>query len=308
MPRLNYALPIDVVRRFNPQVTRSNLEDWQSSPDEALIGYEDVDAIASRIEGVEAKWDRQATPMKAVPVASSDAPIIKSAKGKGYPVHVYLDNMNIAPIDANEGDFVERRTGRGNWTDITNEEGSSWAADYRKGILTVFELPGRGHLPVLRRFRDRFLRLSYRIGAGGDYANAGQTTLTSTLASGSTSTIGVQHASRLPRNGGTMLIGGDEYVVVDSVDHANDEISIAERAVRRTEDVEHASGTTVHYCPMDVREAVAAKAAQELVRSDGWTLDVADSDHSVDPERKLDDWETEWEGTVSEYSEQAGYQ
>jgi len=308
MSRLHYALPIDVVRRFNPQITRSNLEDWKSSPDAALVGYEDIDTITSRLEGIESKWDRKATPMRPVRIGSEAAPIYESAKGKGFPVNIYLDHMNIAPIDPNAGDFIERRTGRDSWTDITNREGSSWVADYREGTLTVYELPGYGNLPVLRNYRDRFIKLSYRLGAGGDYANAGETTLTASLASGDTSTVGVEHASRLPPSGGTMLVGSDEYIVVSEVDHGSGEIRVAERGVRRTEDVQHDAGTRVHYCPMDVREAIAAKTAEELVRSDGWTVDVADGDGSVDPERKIDDWEDEWTSTIAEYNDNYGYQ
>jgi len=308
MSRLHYALPIDVVRRFNPQITESNLQDWSNNPKEALIGHEDIDKIVSRVEGVKAKWDRNARPMRSVRVGSQDAPVYKSAKGRGFPVHVYLDNRNVAPFDASQGDFTERRTGRDNWTDITNEEGSSWVADYREGTLTVYELPGRGHLPVLRRYRDRFIRLSYRTGAGGDYAHAGQTTLSAQLAQGATTTVSVADASRLPRTGGVMLVDGSEYIDVSDVDHSADEITARARGVRATSDADRASGSTVHYCPMDVREAVAAKAAQELVRYDDWTDVLVDNGRAPEPERKLDDWEAEWQQTVAQYSDNYGYQ
>ena len=308
MPRLNYALPVDVVRRFNPQITQSNLENWSSNPESALIGHEDVDKISARIEGVESKWDRSARPMREVRVGSQDAPVYKSAKGRGFPIHVYLDNRNIQPFDASQGDLIERRTGRNSWTDITAEEGSSWVADYRQGQLTIYELPGRGHMPVLRQHRDRFIRLSYRIGAGGDRGLAGQTTLSSQLSQGATTTVGVADASRLPQTGGVMLVDGAEYVEVASVDHSNDEITVASRGVRATTDDQRASGSTVHYCPLDVREAVAAKATQELVRYDDWTDVVVDNGRAPQPERKLDDWEDEWTSTVAQYSDNYGYQ
>lgn len=308
MSRLTYALPVDVVRRFNPQITQSNLEDWQSDPEAAIIGHEDVDKISARVEGVEAKWDRNARPMRSVRVGSQDAPVYQSAKGRGFPIHVYLDNRNVAPFDASQGDFIERRTGRDSWTDITNEEGSSWVADYREGTLTLYELPGRGHMPVLRRHRDRFIRLSYRVGAGGDFQHAGETTLSAQLGQGATTTVGVADASRLPASGGVMLVGGAEYIDVSSVDRSTDEITVASRGVRATTDADRPSGSTVHYCPVDVREAVAAKAAEELVRYDDWTSELVDNGRAVQAERKLDDWEDEWTSTVAQYSDNYGYQ
>jgi hypothetical protein len=307
MPRLNYALPVDVVRRFNPQITQENLQNWESDPEAALIGHEDYEKIVARLEGVESKWERKATPMRAVHVRSSDTPVYKSAKGAGFPVHVYLGHRNVIPFDAAQGDFIERRTGRDTWTDITNEEGSSWVADYEMGRLTVFELPGRGHLPVLRRYRDRFVRLNYRIGAGGDYARAGQTTLAAQLKTGSTTTVSVSDASRLPREGGTMLVDGAEYVDVSSVDHDADEVSVATRGVRDTTDQDHSSEAVIHYCPMNVREAVAAKAAKELVQYDDWTAELVDNGRAVQAERKLDDWESEWMDALGEYGDKYGY-
>ncbi|MBX0350477.1 hypothetical protein [Haloarcula pellucida] len=299
---------MDVVRRFNPQITQSNLESSSSNPEEALIGHKDVDKISARIEGVEAKWNRSARPMRPVRIGSRDAPVYLSAKGAGFPVHAYLDEQNILPLDPNEGDFIERRTGRDTWTDITTREGQAWVADYRMGKLTIFRLPGHGSLPVLRNYRERFVRLSYRLGVGGEYGTAGQTTLTSQLAQGSTTTIGVDDASRLPPSGGVMLVDGAEYVDVASVDHSADEITIRARGVRATSDADRASGSTVHYCPMDVREAVAAKAAEELVRFDDWTDELVDGGRAVQAERKLDDWESEWTNTIAQYSDNYGYQ
>jgi len=308
MSRLHYALPIDVVRRFNPQITQSNLKNWESSSEEALIGHEDIDKISARVEGIEAKWDRNARPMRPVRIGSQDAPIYLSAKGAGFPVNAYLDERNILPLDPKEGDFVERRTGRDSWVDITNREGQAWVANYREGTLTIFRLPGHGSLPVLRNYRDRFVRLSYRLGVGGEYGQAGQTTLTSTLAQSATGTIGIDDASRLPPGGGVMLVDGAEYIDVSSANHDADKITIRARGVRATSDAERASGSTIHYCPIDVREAIAAKAAQELVRFDDWTDELVDGGRAVQAERKLDDWESEWTDAVADYSDNYGYQ
>lgn len=301
MPRTNYALHTDVLRKFDPTIQQSDLEAND------FIGHNDQEIVVSRLEGVESKWDREATPMRPVRIASRDAPIIKSAKGKGFPVHSYLDHENIAPIDPSQGDMIERRTGRDSWTDITGREGSSWVADYRKGKLTIFTLPGRGNMPVLRNYRERFVRLTYRLGAGGDYAHAGQTELSASLSSGTASTVSVNDASRLPPSGGTMLLGGEEYVDVSSVDHTTDEITIAARGVRVSTDTDHESGTVVHYCPMDVREAIAAKSARELVIYDDYTDWIVEGSEAFDRRQKIEEWENEWKDTVSEYASGGGY-
>jgi len=303
MPRLHYALPMDVVRKFDPTMQQSDLANNE------FIGHDDEEIITARLEGVESKWDREATPMRPVRVGGGDAPKYKSAKGKGFPVHVYLDHQNVLPFDPAQGDRIERRTGRESWVDITNEEGSSWVADYDMGKLTVYELPGYGNMPVLRNFRERFLRVSYRLGTGGDYDSAGQTTLTETLAAGDTSTVGVDDASRLPETGGMMLVGGTEYVDVASVDQGADEISIRTvgRGKRVSEDVEHAAGTVVHYCPMDVREAIAAKAARELVIYDDYTDWMVDGSEAFDRRQKIKEWDIEWSEAVSGYNGNVGY-
>jgi rhodanese-related sulfurtransferase len=301
MPRLNYALPVDVIRKFDPTLEPEDLDNNE------FIGHDDEEIIIARIEGLEAKWDRRAAPMRPVRVGGGDTPKYKSAKGAGFPVHVYLDHMNVIPFDSAQGDVLERRTGRDSWTNIMNREGSAWVADYDEGKLTLYTLPGRGSLPALRRHRDRFVRLSYRLGAGGGYATAGQTTLSSALATGTTDTVAVADASRLPETGGTMLVGGTEYVEVSAVDHAADEITIRTRGLRVSSDTDHPDGTVVHYCPLDVREAIAAKAARELVIYDDYTDWMVEGSEAFDRRAKLEEWESEWTTTVANYSDAAGY-
>jgi len=301
MPRLTYALPMDALRKFDPTMQQSDLDN------NAFIGHDDEEIIISRLEGVESKWDRNATPMRPVRVGGGDAPKYKSAKGAGFPVHVYLDHRNVIPFDASQGDMIERRTGRDSWTDITNREGSSWVADYEMGKLTLYTLPGRGNLPALRNYRDRFVRLSYRLGAGGDYISAGQTTLSASLSAGATETVSVANASRLPETGGVMLVGGSEYVEISAVDESADEVTIRSRGLRLSEDTSHDTGTVIHYCPMDVREAIAAKAARELVIYDDYTDWLVEGSEAFDRRAKLDEWEQEWNSTVASYNGNSGY-
>jgi len=294
MPRLNYAVPLDVLRRFDPTLTESDITG------ENYIGNEDEEIIKSRIEGVESSWDSEATPMRPLRIGSRGAPIHESARGKGFPVNIYLDHANILPFDSSEGDFIERRNGRDDWVDITGRLGNAWTADFRKGVLRIYRLPGAGAVPVLRDFRDRFVRLSYRIGAGGEYERAGQTTLSEDITDSDTGTVTVADASRLPASGGTFLLGGEEYAVVSSVDQGGDTVEIASRGKRRTSNVSHSSGDVIHYCPMDVREAVAAQTARELVMYDDFVDNIRNP--NIDPQTKLDEWQSEWEETVGDYA------
>lgn len=309
MPRTNYTLPVDVVRLFDPQITQENLENWSSAPEEALIANEDADQIRSRIRAFESKWDREATPMREVAVVDDPGYIYKSAKGRGFPVHVYLDHRHVVPFDATQGDVIERRTGRNSWTDITAEEGNSWVADYRKGKLTLFRLPGFGHLPVLRRWKERFVRLRYRIrGAATDVHTSGQTTLSNDITDSQTGPVDVADAAKLPAGGGPMLVGGDEYVQVGSVDAGADTIEVATRGIRASTATSHDSGAVVHYCPPQVRDAVAAKTARWLVLNADWTDALVDTGSGApQPQSKLDDWEREWNETVARYSDRYGY-
>jgi len=89
------------------------------------------------------------------------------------------------------------------------------------------------------------------------------------------------------------------------VDHDNDEIEIVSRGVRYTEDVEHDSGTTIHFCPLDVRDAVAAMGAVELLRTDAFTEAAYDGD--LDVSDKTEQWTDEYESAVGRYTDARGY-
>lgn len=204
--------------------------------------------------------------------------------------------------------MLERRSGRDNWTSIIDQEGSAWVADYEMGKLTLYELPGAGHLPaLLRNWRERFIRTSYRLGIGGEYARAGQTTLSNSLSQGTTGTVSVADATRLPPEGGTMLVGSTEYVAVGSVDHGADELTIDTRGVRATQDTDHDAGAIVHFCPLDVRDAIAGKAAAELQGYDIFVDQLIDTGEAVNPRDRIETWETEWNRAVASYSDNYGY-
>lgn len=305
MPRLYYATPLDVLRRFDPQLSQAALNNGEH------IGNNDEEQVISRIEGVQHTFEREGRPFREVRVGGGPGTYVyKGLPGRDFPYHIHLDHFDIVPFDPAAGDVIERRSGRDSWIDITNDEGSDWVADYRLGKLTLYALPGRGHLPMLRQYRDRFIRLSYRHGApGGDTQSGGQTTLGESLSGDQTGSVSVADASRLPMGGGTMLVNGTEYVYVSAVDIDADTVTIDDRGLRGSDSsTSHSSGDVLHYCPLSVREAVAAKAAREAVLYDDWTDQLVETGGGAPaPQAKLEAWESEYQNAVARYSDNIGY-
>lgn len=308
MGRLSYCVPEDVVRlSFGGTTARAGTTSIASGIDNnAVLGTEDDRAyLSTLIDRAESRWDREATPMKPVPVGTDAVPEYYSAKGKPWPVRIYLDHRNVHPIDSADGDFVELRTGRDQYTDVTGQEGSAWTADYDDGIITIHRAPGAGQLPAFYRIREKFLKISYRISAGGDFSRAGQTTLGEDITDSQTGTVSVSHANRLPESGETVLLDGSEYTYVSSADHSNDTIELAERGVDFTPATSHDSGAEVHFCPSEVRDAVALMAAIRVGRGEEFTEGAFDG--AVDWEAKIDDWNDEIDSTIANYTDQGGY-
>lgn len=304
MPRVNYCLPIDVVRRFNPAITQSTIDS------DGYLTEDTRDAIASRIEGVESQFETDTgAALREVRVGSQGAPAtyetLPAKRGGRMPVTYTLDHRNVHPIDSAQGDTVEVRTGKDSWDDITADAGTRFKLiDPRQGKLEFYS---RYRQTVALRIRpgvDGFIRLTYRYGGlGGSPTEGGQTTLGAALSNGATpSNLSVSDASRLPNEGGVMLVNGLEYVRVTNVDTTNDEVDIAERGLRRTASThDHSSGDILHYCPIRVRESIAAKAAEELVRYDAFVEDLLPSNADIDPTRKLDDWSAEYDRLTARY-------
>lgn len=307
MGRLTYCVPEDVVRlAFGGTTARAGTTDIATAIDDdnVLSTQDDRAYLETLIDRAEARWDREATPMKPTPVGTAGVPAYFDAAGKPWPVTIYLGHMNVHPIDANMGDFVEIRTGRDQYNDITNQEGSAWTADYAEGTIEIYRAPGRGQLPAFNRVRDRFLKISYHISAGGDFSRAGQTTLGEDLSESGTGSFDVSDADRLPETGETVLLGGSEYAYVSGADHDADTIEIAERGVDFTTKTAHGSGTEVHFCPSEVRDAVGLMAAVRIADGEHFTEGAFDGD--LDWETKIERWDEEIDDTVAAYTNQGG--
>jgi hypothetical protein len=298
MPLADYCHVVDVLRKFNPQLTEGNLDSAE------FIGNADTEQVRARIDSVGSTYDgrsvaarllRSGAPGNPETYEKYDAP----NRGWDRQMVIDLDGRNVLPFDAAEGDVVEVRTGRDQWEDITADVGDDFVLESGPGRINIYRrLFGRIYF---EKRTNRFLRVSYRYGGlGGARGRGGQTTLDGQI-DDTTTSVSVANAGRLP-DGGIMLIGNDEYVRVTNVDYGTDTLTV-ERGARATAAASHADGAVVHYCPESLRDAVAGMAAAELVRYDDWTATVVDGDRSVDPQQKIDDWEAAFDSACASASD-----
>lgn len=295
---VRYAHPVDVLRKFDPQLSESDLSDGD------FISPNADDLVIARLEAVTDDFDDLGRrPMREARVGSPGHPATyeyKSADVYRYQrgVKVWLDNDYVHPIDTAEGDKIEIRSGKDAWKDITAQEGERWEMHYPEGWLRVFSRLVR---TMWRRpLDDRFVRITYRHGAlGGDRNRGGQTTISGSHTDQTTS-ISVADAARLPSYG-LVLVDNGEYMRVESVDYSTDTLTVT-RAERLTGAASYSGGETVHYCPANVREGVAAQTARELVVYDDYADEMMEGTAAIDPRDKLEEWKNEWESALARHS------
>jgi len=289
-----YCTDIDVVRKFNPQLGETALKQND------YIGNEDREQIRARIDAVSDKFDENTgKAMRELRVGSPGAPRTyeyydAKRQGRRYPLQIDLDHEDIVPIDPDAGDTLEVRKGRDSWDDITSDEGDEWFLNYDEGELKIFEFL------VNRIFfeapDERYLRATYRHGAlGGGRRRGGQTTLDGQV-DDTTTSLSVTDSARLPADGGVMLVGTGtdaEYARVTDVGTSTDTLT-ATRGIRATSKTSHDDGAPVHYCPLEVRDAVAAKTARELLRYDDWVDELVEAGQGLGASDKMDAWEQAW--------------
>jgi len=302
-----YCHPIDVLRRFDPAISLADIQSGLGP----ISGIDSAADIHARIQAVSQEWDRETgTALRLRRAGSPGAPSTYEyhdarRQPTRFPLRVELNNDAVLPLDPDAGDVLAVRVGRDDWRDLTDAAGSEWVLLSATGELKLFRR-------LLRRAffeapDDRYLRASYRYGAlGGDPDRGGQTALAGAL-DDSTTTLTVADASRLPADGAVALLpdatdpAAGEYVRIVDVDAGTDELTVV-RAARGTDPVAHDSGTPVHYCPPDVRDAVAAQAAAALVNYDTGTQRSDADDLAISPGDKVDGWEAEWEQAKARYS------
>lgn len=305
MARTLYALPVDVLRKFDPTLIGTG----ELDSNEYIGSPDDEELIRARIEGVESAFEdmtgmayrerRLGSPEDPATWEYHDADFRRYQHG----IKVWLDNHPVVPFDHDAGDRIELRRGRDRWVDLTPDT-DDWEANYEDGWLRLY----RHHLGVAHRaqaWSERNIRVTYRYGAlGGSRSRGGQTTLTADVDEAA-STLSVANASRLPRSGLLLVTGtsGDEYVRFNTADEQADELTGVTRGVRGTDAVSHTSGDTVHYCPVAIREAVAARAAVELLEYDDWVDQLVEATDGFATNQKVQEWNQEWRTTLGKHTD-----
>lgn len=272
------------------------------------LGTDERQRYRSRAEMASQQWDKTTgNPMRSVREGAVDEPVTweyHNAQNPGYePVVISLDHGNIQPIDSTAGDRIEVRTGRDSWDDVTDKAGDEFVVLHDRGQLKLFRF-------ILNRAffepRDeRFVRLTYRYGGLGGARDRGfETSTDGSVAKGDT-TISVASAGRFPDApfiADLGAAGSHERVRVTDVDRGADDLTV-ERGVRGTTDDAHSDGDTVQYSPDDVREAVAARAAELLTLDDDARPSLPDDGQTTSRSSRADRFQTEWETTAAKYSE-----
>jgi len=300
--RPTLALPIDVLRKFDPQVTEDTLRNPPDGKGAFLGRDDDWEPIVARIEGVESRVERETGQphrkrTKGVP-GNDESWVVPNRtdlqQTSPYPrIYVNLPDKHIRAVTE-----VQVRARFQFDSGPTVVEPDNYDLNHTDGTLNI----RRSWIPS--GFWDHIehagynVRLKYEYGAlGGATDRAGQTETTETtesIAEGDSSpTVDVDSGGRLPPSG-TMLLG-EEYVRA-TVDGETDTVTLEDRGLRGTTIKSHDSGTGLHYCPIHVREAVAALAAIELVAFVD-KIDEAVGDQ-FDPSQKRDTWQHEWDSLI----------
>lgn len=294
MPRPPYCLPEDVLRLFDAQESLVNF-------DEAELGLirDSIDDFGSEFEietGHAFRETRVGSP------GSPETYEYASVEGnhRRPPLRLLLDHRFIHPIDPNQDDVVEYRSGRDEWTDISDASGDEFTLKYEHGAMKVFRW-------LINRIvwgvpDDRYLRLSYRYGGlGGKQGQGGQTTLDGAVDSSSTS-ITVDNAGRLPSSGKLLLYGDNaEYVDLESVNYDTNTITVS-RGERSTDAASHDDGDVVHYCPLSFRKSVAGKAAQEMQEYEFFAANLSDTGDGISGSDRIDTWSAKFDRSKAKHS------
>jgi len=290
-----------------PYCTAEDIRRKLDLPTGALDGAE-RERFNARAEQASQRWDSTTgSPLRTVRKGATEVPdtweyVDAHGLRRGPPVLINLDHDEVNPIDRAQGDRIEVRTGRDTFTDITAEEGDEYSVVYRDGQLKLYRF-------LLNRLRfeaqdERLVRLTYRHGGlGGDRESGATTTLTA-AASGTDTTLSVTDSARIPPAPLALLLGESaataEYIRVTDIDRQADDLTVS-RGVRQTTAISHDTGATVQYTPVDVREAVAAKAAETLTLDDEAKLSIPDDGQLTSRTNRADRFRDEWDATTAHY-------
>lgn len=291
-----YALPEDVFRLYDAQ----NILDSLTAAEVDLV-RDAIDDTGSDFE-VDTKHAFRLTRVGRSGTPSTYEYRRIEGDHRKPPLDVLLNRGQILPFDSTENDVLEYRSGRDDWTDITDDAGDEYTLYFDEGKVRLHR-----RLIQLIHWRardDRYLRLSYRYGAlGGRQDQGGQTTLDGSIDSQeSTTSVSVTDAGRLPASG-TLLVYGDnaEYVDLESVNLSTNTLTVS-RGERSTDAASHSDGDTVHYCPEGFRMAVAAHAAVESQLYEMFTDRLVDTGQGIGASDRVEHWDDRYEKYKRKYS------
>lgn len=309
--RSNYATVIDVLRLFDPTLEASILD---LDPNDEYIGRETFEVIQSELESAEAEVESDTnTAFRTVTYGQAGVygsyhwipkTDLINEESNNRPTRFYL-RPNLIPFDTAKGDELAYRTGTDSFTPIPE---SQYMVNWRTGQVELFDVFGRSYFAkrVNRPYQSSPIVARYRYGAGGHRSrDAGETTIADAITSDDTNpTIGVADVERIPPNTNEpVLLAHSEYVRID-VDRSTSEVTITERGLRGTSDeFAHDSGATLHYCPMDIRKAVAWKTAENLNDWDFFVEWLTERVDYSDVQRRIDRAQDYYEKTVKKYRE-----
>jgi len=267
--RSQMATIVDVLRVFDPRLDAAELDDDLGN----YLGPETLEKVQTELEVAESALEaetnttfRLATYGQAGErgtyhwIPKTD---LINEESHRRPTRFYL-RPNLIPFDPDEGDELAYRTGTDSFTPIPE---SQYMVNWRTGEVELFDVFGRSYFTkrVNRPYQASPIVARYRYGAGGHRTrDPGQTELTAEVDDTAGATVEVANTDRLPPNTNEpVLIGQSEYALID-VDRSAGTITLTSRGLRGTDAQEHGEGDTVHYCPLDIRKAVAGKAAASL--------------------------------------------
>lgn len=267
--RSNLATIVDVLRIFDPRLDAAELDDDIGE----YLGPETLEKVQSELEAAESALESETNTVFRLATygqagergtyhwISKDELINDESNSR--PTRFYL-RPNLIPFDPDEGDELAYRTGTDSFTTIPE---SQYMVNWRTGEVELFDVFGTSALSkrVNRPYQASPIVARYRYGAGGHRTrDPGQTELTATVDDTDGATVEVENTDRLPPNTTEpVLLGHSEYARID-VDRSAGTITLTSRGLRGTDAQEHGEGAVVHYCPMDIRDAVAGKAAASL--------------------------------------------
>lgn len=212
-----------------------------------------------------------------------------------------LDYTQVRPLDPDEGDGIElKRFYRDEYEGALDSYRWEFASN-AEGKLRILPTLWRNHNRGRRQPEGvtssmtgdvLIFRVRYRYGAlGGSQRAGGQTDISESLDETTTGTVSTEKPKFLPTGENTMLLGESEYVRVDvSYDTGTESLSveILERGARHNRSATHNQGATLHYCPFDVRGAVAAYVAAELYDQQEFIDALAEVGGNIDFESRID--------------------